>query len=672
MQFNILDVSLTLALVLHAHQPVDNFDSVIEEAYRTSYEPFLAAAERHPGLRLTLHFSGWLLAWLRARHPDYIARLNHGLQAGRLEILGGGYYEPVLAAIPERDRRLQLERMRELVATTFGRQPRGAWLAERVWEPDLPATLAAAGFEYTVVDDTHLLMTGLEPEQTYGYFIAESGGAAIKLVPSNRFLRFAIPFQAEHESLEFLAAAARDQPGALLVMADDLEKFGTWPHTYEHVIAGGWLERFFERLDASSGWLSTATLGAALAASPALGLASPPTASYEEMMQWALPAAAGARLAAARADPATAPYRRFLAGAPWRNFFSKYPESNALHQYALELSERAAAAQDGEAQEEILAAECNDAYWHGLFGGLYAPHLRNAAYTHLLRAEARLPAHEARHGDLDRNGGEVAVLRNRQTRLVIEASDGGVVRELDWLPAAANVINSLARRPEAYHEQIRAQIATNPARLPGGAAAPGAELSALLQYDRYRRACHRLYLFPAEKTFADFLRLALAEDPVLAGGRFTLESLAAGSAVLAVPGNAARKRFALSAEGKLDCTFECPSAKPGLAAGVEMVFNLLAPQASDRAIVAGSERLRLDAETEVAGETLAFEDGWRRLRIVLRAPGARSWWLRPIHTVSQSESGYEKVYQGSVAMAVWRAAPALFQVSVEFLPLATP
>ncbi|MGH9540821.1 MAG: alpha-amylase/4-alpha-glucanotransferase domain-containing protein [Terriglobales bacterium] len=670
-------MAVSLALVLHAHQPVDNFDHVVEEAYRTSYAPFVAEVERHSSLRLTLHFSGWLLSWLAARHPDYIAQLHALVAAGRLEILGGGYYEPILAAIPERDRQEQLRRLRDRVSSLFGAAPRGAWLAERVWEPDLPATLAAAGLDYALVDDTHLLLTGIDPERTYGYVIAEHNGATVKLVPSNQFLRLAIPFRPEAESLEFLARVAAAQPGALLTMGDDLEKFGSWPHTYEHVIRGGWLRRFLDRLEESSGLLRTVRLGEALAERPALGLAYPPTAAYEEMMQWALPAAAAATLAAARADPAAAPYRRFLCGAPWRNFLAKYPEANAMHKYSLALGERTAAAGDEQARDDLLAAECNDAYWHGLFGGLYAPHLRNVAYTHLLRAEARLAAREpdlaAWRGDLDRDGGDVVVLRDRRLRAVLAAAEGGVVRELDWLPAAANLVNSLMRRPEAYHAQIRAQVAANPAQLPGAAAAPAAELGALLQYDRYLRACHRLYCFPAGKNFANFLRLELGEDAALAAGPYAVETCGAAplAASLSAPGGAARKLFTIAeaaAGSRLDCAIELTSP-PGSAAGLEMVFNLLAAGSPDRAIVCGGQRLPLDWQGELPGEDLAFEDGWRRFRIRLHAPGASAWWVRPIYSVSQSESGFEKVYQGSVAFALWPSAPPRLILTTEISPL---
>ncbi len=132
---------ISLALTIHNHQPVGNFGWVFAEVYEQAYLPMLEALERHPAVRLSLHYSGPLLDWLRAERPAFIARLATLVARDQVEILGGGYYEPVLASLPERDRIGQLRRMGDELESLFGRRPGGAWLAERVWEPDLPTSL---------------------------------------------------------------------------------------------------------------------------------------------------------------------------------------------------------------------------------------------------------------------------------------------------------------------------------------------------------------------------------------------------------------------------------------------------------------------------------------------------------------------------------------------------
>lgn len=686
-----------LALVLHAHQPVENFDAVIEQAYTSSYLPFVAAVEPRPWLRFTLHFSGWLLDWLAARHPDYLERLRELHAGGRLELLGGGYYEPILAAIPDDEKREQLDRLRDCLVRHFGAAPRGIWLTERVWEPDLPAPLADAGVQFALVDDTHLLMAGLEAEQTYGAVVTEHRGRALRLVACNQFLRVALPFRPEAEGLQFLARMAENPPAAnpdpLLAMGDDLEKFGSWPHTFDHVYRNGWLQRFLDGLEALTGRVETTTISAYLDRHAAQGPVYLPAASYPEMMQWALPLPAAADFGSARADPAVAPYQRFLAGAPWRSFLAKYPEANAMHKSAWRLSRRwrevaespvamapGAGALLAEARTHLLAAECNDAYWHGLFGGLYAPNLRNGVYTHLLAAGRQLntlaPEPDWRQGDFYCQGRELVELRSRQLRAVCDPADGGTVLELDYLPADANLINSLRRRPEVYHAALRARLQANPAGLPAGPGGETPDLATWLQYDRYAPHAGRVYRFSNRKTHADYLQLDLEEDAALAGGDWTMVGVQSDG-----PGLRMRAAAVPELEKWLGFTRDDPATfhhrlawrlepPPGEdRIGVEMVFNLLAPDAPDRAWIFQGARWRLDWSGEVAGPEVALEDGWRRCRLELQAPGALAWWLRPIWTVSQSEGGAERVYQGSAALAVWPLATPNPRVLTRVVPL---
>ncbi|MCZ7585719.1 MAG: hypothetical protein M5R36_21645 [Deltaproteobacteria bacterium] len=148
--------SVAFCMVLHIHQPVGNFGHVFERAFARSYEPFLSALEEHEKIRLSLHVSGPLLDWIADHHPEYIGRLRRLVNAGRIEMLGGGYYEPILTAIPERDADGQLPLMAAELERRFGVRPTGIWLTERIWEPSLPALLARNGVQYTLLDETQL------------------------------------------------------------------------------------------------------------------------------------------------------------------------------------------------------------------------------------------------------------------------------------------------------------------------------------------------------------------------------------------------------------------------------------------------------------------------------------------------------------------------------------
>ncbi|MGH9355626.1 MAG: alpha-amylase/4-alpha-glucanotransferase domain-containing protein [Terriglobia bacterium] len=87
--------------------------------------------------------------------------------------------------------------------------------------------------------------------------------------------------------------------------------------------------------------------------------------------------------------------------------------------------------------------------------------------------------------------------------------------------------------------------------------------------------------------------------------------------------------------------------------GIEMVFNLLAPSSPNHYFLSGTDHHPLEFRGELAGSRLSLIDEQQRIEITLEAPRAAAWWVVPIETVSQSESGFERIYQGSAIMPVW-------------------
>lgn len=465
--------SLRLALVVHNHQPIGNFDGVVEEAYRDSYLPLLEALAKRRSLRLTLHLSGSLYDWLEERHPEYLEQVAALHRRGRLQILGGGYYEPILPMLPRRDRLAQIRLFSEKLAARFGAPPRGMWLAERVWEQQLAGDLAAAGIQHTVVDDYHFRNAGLVPEQLRGYYLTEDEGRLVALFPGNERLRYLIPFAPPEEAIDYLRSVAEAQPGATLVFADDGEKFGSWPGMREHCHTHGWLDRFFTLLE-NEPWIQTTTLEETCATVEPLGKIYLPDSSYREMGQWS--SLAGSTAVAARGNHVEADARDANAHegelrrtpGTWRNFLVKYPEAGEMHARMLMVSdrvERAAAAGYPEpiitaARRELYRAQCNCAYWHGTFGGVYYSHLRQAIFRHLIRADDILD----RTADRPEAWAEVSVrdhnldakpevcLAGDQLVGFFAPHAGGSLYELDLRHAARNVLAVLARRHESFHE----------------------------------------------------------------------------------------------------------------------------------------------------------------------------------------------------------------------------
>ncbi len=473
---------MKLVLGIHNHQPVGNFDHVIAEIYDKSYLPYLEVAERHESYRFCLHVTGPLLEWLQRHRPEYLERVAFLVRAGRVEMLGGGFYEPVLAAIPERDRVGQLRMMTDWLKQHVGATCAGVWMAERVWEPQLAGSLSHAGAQFALLDDYHFIQAGVAPDDlTGGPLLTDDLGDEVALLPISEHLRYTIPFQDPEETVKACRAVHDRDPGGVLVMVDDGEKFGAWPGTHELVYERGWLDRFLTALDDERDWIELVHPSEVLAARPPRRRVYLPPSSYFEMSAWALPMPAAERF-----DEAVHQYRDagewermrpFFRGGFWRQFFQKYEESLLMQRRALLLHAEIARAEAAEADESrvneardhLWQAECNCAYWHGVFGGLYLPHLRHAIYRHLILGtqiiQSVAPQPRAQMVTLTGRTGTDVRLGNDALELFLSPDRGGALigledRHEDW-----NLQNTLRRRREAYHTRIeRSATLTNESR----------------------------------------------------------------------------------------------------------------------------------------------------------------------------------------------------------------
>jgi hypothetical protein len=675
-----------LVLLIHAHQPVGNFDDVIQRAYAQSYLPFVQVLARHPSIRMGLHYTGSLLEWIERGHPEYFDLLRTLVQRGQVELAGGGFYEPILIAIPPEDRHEQITRLADYIEKHFGTRPRGGWLAERVWEPQLPSSLAPSGVEYTLVDDNHFLGVGFELDQLYGYYLAEDQRHSVKVLPGLKALRYLIPFHAPAETIEFLRICAKEHPGGFAATGDDLEKFGVWPGTNKLCYTDRWLENLFIALEQNSDWLETATPGAAVSSRPPLGRADLPTASYTEMMEWALPTPARNRYHSLSTEfAARTEMLPFLRGGIWRNFFSKYGESNLLHKKMLHISAKVRKLYEHPRPEQpfrdareqartlMLRGQCNDPYWHGVFGGLYSPHLRTELWRSLIQAEAIADALANPSGqyqnvatmDFDSDGRDEIYFTSDRYAAVLCPADGATISALDCRQSNAALVNSLARRPESYHaklKNLKAGEAHSPQSIHEQTRAKETGLDRWLNYDRWARHSFRLLLFSREKKHADCGTAQLAEDPALAGGNYRALKVSPTQATLvsdASAGWTAEKTFSFahSAPGfgiLCDVTLRrAAAASASVYVGIEAVLNFLAPSSHDRYFESGGERQPLRWSAAAPGSNLRVVDEWQGVSVTLTAPHAQEFWITPIETVSESEEGFERIYQGSQIVAVW-------------------
>ena len=677
-------------LALHNHQPVGNFDGVFEQAYQDSYLPFLDVFESYADLRIALHTSGSLMEWLNEHHSEYVDRLAGLVATGRVEILGGAFYEPILAMIPPRDRVGQIRRYSDWLDQRLGARVRGMWVPERVWEQSMVADLATAGIQYTMLDDFHFKCAGLKPEQLHGYYVSEDNGRLLNIFPGSEQMRYLIPFAEPHLTIDALRRIAETQPNATVVFADDGEKFGTWPDTKQHVYGDGWLRRLLDLLVENASWIKLTTPAEAIENTPPLGKIYLPDASYREMTEWSLPTQRQNEYEDLKHevehDERWPRIFQFIRGGFWRNFKVKYPESNEMYARMMQVSRRLEellqSGLQGElvdsARQELYRAQCNCSYWHGAFGGIYLPHLRNAIYNHLIAADNLLDEAIGRRGawieatasDYNFDARQEICLANDALIALIAPAQGGMLYELDVRSICHNLLATLARRSETYHQKVIA----GPSDAEGHVASihdrvvfKQAGLEKRVQYDDHLRKSLIDHFYSNETTL----------DEVVATEAQELGSFAASPYEARVRRNPDRIQIQLIREGLAEgqplkitkgitlaaggSTLEIAYLIEGLPTdrtlhfAPELNFAGLPSGADDRYFYDPSQQLgQLGTQLDLRDtESLGLIDRWLGIDVGLTANRRTNFWTYPVETVSQSEGGFELVHQSVVVQPHW-------------------
>ncbi len=688
-----------LILSIHNHQPVGNFDHVLEEAYKKAYLPFLKMLALHPKLKLVLHYSGNLLVWLEKKHPEAIEMITALMRAGRVELLSGGFYEPVLCSLPEDDRVMQIREMTAYIKDMFGYTPRGMWLAERVWEPHMPKYIAKAGIEYLPLDDYHFKLAGIDDRDLLGYHVTEENGFMIKVFPGSEELRYSIPFKDVDKVMSYLKEVSMIGGSPLLTLADDGEKFGVWPDTFSHCYKDGWLENFFSALEKNSDWIETTTFSEYQERFYPVGRVYLPAASYREMGEWALPPEGALdyeyalnELKGLFGDRA----KSFLRGGTWRSFFAKYPESNHIHKRMLQISRKVHKAvkqftvhssqlkvktskktsnskllTPNSMLHELWKGQCNDAYWHGIFGGLYLPHLRSSLYRHLLTAESmaeKLIGEDVsiEEGDLDCDGfRDICISKGDMTAFFTE--DSGALIELSSKGKQVNVLDVLTRRPEAYHSRIsetsqndsaegsvRGETKTihNPERI--GAKESG--ITDYLIYDNYRRTSLLDHFFDYNIKLDELMRSEYEEKGDFIGSPYLLERINEGQAL-----GVRLSREGLASGNKVKIDKSVLFIKSGIRvdyliegrhSGIFATeFNLSFLGSPYPSIHAGGKALFMkDKGAHGDVKTFYIKDKFLNVKLEFSFDEKVDVWHYPIETVSLSEGGAERLYQGTACL----------------------
>ena len=645
---------------VHNHQPVGNFPGVFEEAYNRCYYPFLSLMEQFPNVKFSLHNTGPLYDWIMENKKEYIDLLKKMVKRRQVELISGGYYEPILPLICNNDKMGQVTLMNKFIKKEFKSDPKGIWVAERIWEPYLARIINDCGLQYAFLDDTHFRYAGLSANEFMGYYTTEDCGRQISIFPISKTLRYKIPFSQSQEAIDILNGLAREGD-VLITLFDDGEKFGLWPHTYEWVYEKEWLKKFLTSLSKST-TIETITPSQALEKFSSKGIVYLPTASYEEMGEWVL-------------DPKSynvydglkkylqennkyEEFKDFVRAGFFRNFYRKYPRLNYMHKRMLSVSRQInekEGKKDTKMFTDLWKAQCNCGWWHGVFGGFYLGHIRAAIFENLISAER---AFDAKHnkkrisidvGDIDMDGYEEVLLKNKEMACCF-SEKGGSLLELSLRNPAYNILNTITRQEESYHKKIRENVKNDSglSTIHENVSHKQEGLDQFLIYDKYQRLGLVDHLLEKEITLGDF-------------------NLQKGIRTL---GNDIYKPAIKEKKDKVDLQYDyrsqdlefCKQISFSSQAGLDVVYkfnkkeilskydfgielNLSLQSLKSIFKKEGKKDITLD-HNDVWNHIESFEiiDYYKKILLTFKF-GLADVFTMPLYSVSSSEAGFEKVYQ---------------------------
>ncbi|MDR2191838.1 MAG: DUF1926 domain-containing protein, partial [Endomicrobium sp.] len=644
----------------HNHQPFGNFGWVFEKAYQVAYKPFMQVMLAHPKIRWSMHASGMLWEFFTKEHPEYIKNVKKLVANGNLEILAGGYSEPIMSSIPDRDKIGQIRKMVSYIKNKFGCQEAdGIWLAERVWEPGLAKVLCESGIKYTVLDDAHFAAAGMEADKLNGYYTTEEQGYALNIFPISQKLRYMIPFQDVEKSIEhFKNLSNSGVLNPVSVMADDGEKFGMWPGTNKHVYENGWLERFLTALEESSDIVETASFSQIQKNQHSSGRVYLPCASYFEMSEWTLNADEQRKFEdVLNRYGGDAEAKTFLRGGFWKNFLSKYEESNNMHKKMLYVSQKVKKYAESkknvsrEAVDSLYYGQCNCAYWHGVFGGLYLPHLRNAVYSSLLKAEnvcnnVLLKRAGWTIADFDSDCGNEYLYESKTHNIYVSPVKGGTIFEFDLLKINRNFSDVLTRRYESYHKALKDNInnavVTNDNEQEvrtihgGGIKVKEAGLDKYLCFDSYRKASLTDHFLRTDVKRDDFAFAKYEELGDFISAQYKAKLIGAKLAL---------ERDGVVSHQSVNLIKIITPAENGYCVDYKIKNN--APQTLEfcfapEFVFAFSSKTGDDDADLKAVKVFKRYDEHLNIELELKISESCDMFVYPIETVSNSENGYER------------------------------
>ncbi|MDR2758913.1 MAG: DUF1926 domain-containing protein [Spirochaetaceae bacterium] len=406
----------------HNHIPYGTGNDEFERIYTNKLKPFISTLYHYPNIPAALHYSGVLLYWIERNHPEFFMIILDLISRKQIELLGGGFYEPMMTLLPLADKIGQIEMLTTYIRKQFGKRPQGCWLSGSAWEQNMAGVLNTCGMGYTFLEDTLFSQAGVREQEALRPCISEDQGKLVTVFPLSGRLRAELRHNKAALVLEtFFKEFSSDKQQLVSVFPGDIFTEPEDPKNYEAA-----LHQFFE------------ALSQAMESSVELTLPARFLKTHQDFKKAYFPCSAS------------------------RQFLITYPESNGIYSkmmftHVLINQLRGDKSRKRNAQEELWKAQGYNTYDHEGDGGIYCNTLRNAAYKALLEAEKTtreqgtfIPSLMIFDFDLD--GEPEYLFQDKNINYYIKTKGAGIF-ELDYLPKAWNYLDTFSRRREPYVEE---------------------------------------------------------------------------------------------------------------------------------------------------------------------------------------------------------------------------
>ena len=433
--------ALSILPCLDIQAPAIETDAAYEARCDDVVDPLLARLGEWSGAHVSVNIASPLLVWIAEHRPDSLVRIRHLADDGQIELMGAGFYDPLLVAIPEHDAIGQLTLARNELQRQLAVRPRGLWLRGFSWAPGLPTLLNRNGYRYTLVDEQSLTDTGTLDGELDGYYITERDGFSLAVFPVLATSQARFEARGDSEVLRDLLAGWTTRAVTF---------------TFENIrtsVDVDKIVRLIRLVRAHQDWLRLDTCSLFIDRQPPSGRIYPRMPRVEHSHG----------VASHTLD--------------WAETLATYPEVNFLHKRMLKSSYRVhkfrsqatKLAQQGcdvrqsvqDACTTLWQAQNHRAFRPGDDGRMYDVSVRGAAYGRMLAAEriacsmldATSEPFSTREVDFDCDGRSEILVDTRQIGAIISPHRGGGIFALELLNRDLALGTMLRRHLEPVHQQ---------------------------------------------------------------------------------------------------------------------------------------------------------------------------------------------------------------------------